>query len=110
MDACYISEGEWEDKAPASVKAAKKQIAKCLLYFLKDVNEEFAYYSWKEGAKSKFDKGAFFFFKILKDIIKIEDKISEKIEKPFEDEMVEDIIDEDLENVKTLRDYLEMKE
>ena len=109
MDACFIAEGEWEDKAPSSIRDAKRQIAKCILYFLKDIDEEFAYFSWTDGGKNKFDNGANFFFKILKDIIRIENKVSE-IEHEIED-ISDDITENlDLDGVKTLRDYLEMKE
>ena len=102
---------DWEEPSPSSVKRAKEQIAKCLLYFMKDIHNEVWYHSWSPPAQSKFDKAAQDMFNILSSFVKLGNLETQNFTKEMDEENPVDSItfhEEELElgDIKTLKDYL----
>lgn len=103
---------DWEEPAPSSVRKAKEQIAKCLLFFMKDIYNEVWYHGWNEPSQKKFDKAAQEMFNHLTGFVKLKyhnahsENSSEKILKLPEETISFHEEELELNDVKTLRDYL----
>tara|TARA_R110002020_G_scaffold313392_1_gene528645 strand:- start:41 stop:418 length:378 start_codon:yes stop_codon:yes gene_type:complete len=103
---------DWEEAAPTSVNRAKEQIAKCLLFFMKDIYNEVWYHGWNEPSQKKFDKAAQEMFNHLTRFVKsgnfqTPSKKTEEKTLPTAGEL-STFQEEELElgDIKTLRDYL----
>tara|TARA_R100000353_G_C6503892_1_gene194825 strand:+ start:217 stop:588 length:372 start_codon:yes stop_codon:yes gene_type:complete len=102
---------DWEESAPTSVNRAKEQIAKCLLFFMKDIYNEVWYHGWNEPSQKKFDKAAQDMFNILSRFVKLGNLENQNFTKKMDEENPVDSLtfhEEELElgDIKTLKDYL----